>query len=778
MKTAKKMLSVIMAIVLITGAIVPKVAYANEVRIKSIFGEIVEVLGPEPVIVDGRVLAPIRGLFDLEFHVHWDPYNERVTLIDHFYDFDEFIFTMGSYTFTLNGVIHNLDVPAQLINGVPMLPLRSIIEGLGFYVDWDEATRTVVLSERMDTYLTNVAVSHDEEAVRAFLEAFEGYRIIRAVETGLLYIFYIATRTVAAIYVFENEDDRALYVNERVSDFTATLNQLDSHFEELWVYVRPRLNFIISNELEGFNHYLTLFSEHFVNEIFIAAEEGDSDRARQLIYGSENTVWSINSYLTELNIILYSNLIRNSLPYSNQIYDQYSTLKDIESAIVSTVGTLAGIIMYVGNVTQLNNAEIFTADTMYIMNRHLAELRSLLNEDRGLNASDLEIMMTLIDRIEWEIVHFFEYYLLGIISAAREDDLDRAIELMQNGIDFAYENFDVSLLYSFKAARVLRLRDAQHTPPQPVPADMYHSAEDVIDAMLYTFARYSTLRDIDANMMYARSVVNLIAGAYRGNDEAISEKEELLAQIRSDIDAKFDQFLNFLYTDLFTERSDVAFATSRQGLNNLRTDVFHYFDYYTTMIIHFAGEDDFDSVIELVRAAMGTLDAAYHHLDTLIHFYHSNIDELIVLGAYPLQYHLIRYSNLRNLEIAVLDIMRITSRAVMYAGTGDYIGLEEQAIGLEDQMQLFYQTLMNITGSMDMYVNLLYADAQISYEELNERINWFLYLEDVIFDRLYYYVIQVMEAIANDDIDEVMQLLNDALDVADSAYTHIYTARN
>lgn len=50
---------------------------------------------------------------------------------------------IGSRVLNNNGAEVMLDVPAQIVNGSTLVPLRAIFESLGATVDWDGATRTV-----------------------------------------------------------------------------------------------------------------------------------------------------------------------------------------------------------------------------------------------------------------------------------------------------------------------------------------------------------------------------------------------------------------------------------------------------------------------------------------------------------------------------------------------------------------------------------------------------------------------------------------------------------
>ena len=118
--------------------------YANtDIRV-TINGEEVAFDGQAPVIVGGRTLVPVRGVFEeLGFDVGWNGEARQATLTRS--DFTV-VLTIGSATFTTNGINHALDVPAQIIGGSTMLPIRAVLESVGYYLDWDGGTRTVIIS--------------------------------------------------------------------------------------------------------------------------------------------------------------------------------------------------------------------------------------------------------------------------------------------------------------------------------------------------------------------------------------------------------------------------------------------------------------------------------------------------------------------------------------------------------------------------------------------------------------------------------------------------------
>lgn len=116
---------------------------ASEITV-SVDGVQVDFPGQPPVIVDGRTLVPVRGVFEtMGFDVGWNPEARQATLSS---ATDVIVITIDSDTFTVNDVNHTLEVPAQIINGSTMLPIRAVLESVGYSLGWSEATRTVLIT--------------------------------------------------------------------------------------------------------------------------------------------------------------------------------------------------------------------------------------------------------------------------------------------------------------------------------------------------------------------------------------------------------------------------------------------------------------------------------------------------------------------------------------------------------------------------------------------------------------------------------------------------------
>ncbi len=108
----------------------------------------VEFSDQKPVLVNNRTMVPMRAIFEkFGAEVKWDEATRSVTG------------TKGAMKVNLtidqaiafnNGKEVTLDVPAQIIGGRTMVPLRFIGEALGAQVGWDGSTKTVSITTNND----------------------------------------------------------------------------------------------------------------------------------------------------------------------------------------------------------------------------------------------------------------------------------------------------------------------------------------------------------------------------------------------------------------------------------------------------------------------------------------------------------------------------------------------------------------------------------------------------------------------------------------------------
>jgi len=143
MRTIKKLLAAVLVFILAFTLMSGTLASASDTIRVTVNGQLLELDQP-PVIVNNRTLVPVRGVFEaLDFNVQWNPDARQAVLTRDGY---EVIITIGSDYFTTNGERIDLDVPAQIISARTMLPLRAVLESVGYDLEWDGATRTVVIT--------------------------------------------------------------------------------------------------------------------------------------------------------------------------------------------------------------------------------------------------------------------------------------------------------------------------------------------------------------------------------------------------------------------------------------------------------------------------------------------------------------------------------------------------------------------------------------------------------------------------------------------------------
>lgn len=97
-----------------------------------------------PIIENDRVLVPMRAIFEaMGAVVTWDASTDTATGVK---DGTTVKLTIGSVYPTINGVAKTLDVPAQLVNGRTLAPLRFVGEAFGGSVSWNSDTQTVSIN--------------------------------------------------------------------------------------------------------------------------------------------------------------------------------------------------------------------------------------------------------------------------------------------------------------------------------------------------------------------------------------------------------------------------------------------------------------------------------------------------------------------------------------------------------------------------------------------------------------------------------------------------------
>lgn len=133
--------AVVLTIVFVLTLCQPTVFAKDKIDV-TVNGQVLE-FDQDPVAEEGRVLVPIRTIFEsLNTEVEWDGETQTVTAKKHA---TEIKLKLGSKTAEINGIKHELDVPAKAVNNRTLVPARFVAEALNCDVKWNGDTNTVII---------------------------------------------------------------------------------------------------------------------------------------------------------------------------------------------------------------------------------------------------------------------------------------------------------------------------------------------------------------------------------------------------------------------------------------------------------------------------------------------------------------------------------------------------------------------------------------------------------------------------------------------------------
>lgn len=132
-------------------------------------------LSASGTIVDGRTLVPIRDVAEaFEAKVDWDSATQTVTLSKPDIRIDKYEIatsrtidikmTIGQRTALIYGLENfEMDVPAQIIDGKTMVPLRTVGEWFGAKVVWDDSTKTVNITKALNDSVSDAKLQNTQQ---------------------------------------------------------------------------------------------------------------------------------------------------------------------------------------------------------------------------------------------------------------------------------------------------------------------------------------------------------------------------------------------------------------------------------------------------------------------------------------------------------------------------------------------------------------------------------------------------------------------------------------
>jgi hypothetical protein len=119
--------------------------YANEKNgiTVRLYGKSVK-FDVQPINIDNRILVPMRRIFEvLGMEIKWDIDNQVVysAKAD-----SKIEMKVGERQAKINGEEINLDVPAQVVSGRVIVPVRFIAESTGTSIKWDNENNIVFIN--------------------------------------------------------------------------------------------------------------------------------------------------------------------------------------------------------------------------------------------------------------------------------------------------------------------------------------------------------------------------------------------------------------------------------------------------------------------------------------------------------------------------------------------------------------------------------------------------------------------------------------------------------
>ena len=143
MKMARKLLAMAVVLAMVLGLTSTAVFADSNVSV-VVDGVEVQFADQGPIMVDGRVLAPVRGVFtQMGFYPEWDSAARVATLSS-----DDIVVVIpvdGTHFYVNDEVI--VPVVAQfMLNDRVMLPVAAIAEAVGGTAGWDPAARVVTVT--------------------------------------------------------------------------------------------------------------------------------------------------------------------------------------------------------------------------------------------------------------------------------------------------------------------------------------------------------------------------------------------------------------------------------------------------------------------------------------------------------------------------------------------------------------------------------------------------------------------------------------------------------
>lgn len=195
--------------------------------------------GGDPVMEDGRVQVPLRGIGDaLGAEVKFDGAAKEVTYTK---SDKSIVLTIGSKQAMVDGKAVTMDAEAKAVKGRTYVPLRFVSENLGESVSWDQAGQWVWIGSKEVPNIADVTELEDLSAYRKYFKNDdEGYRLLKNNENEFTKVRIInidhlplqmGNNTIYDIYLVKDENDHRIRIHYKGSGTGLEFFLLTNNFE-------------------------------------------------------------------------------------------------------------------------------------------------------------------------------------------------------------------------------------------------------------------------------------------------------------------------------------------------------------------------------------------------------------------------------------------------------------------------------------------------------------------------------------------------------------------
>jgi hypothetical protein len=270
--TLKKWICSIIGVLLLTITIANEASAAS---IKVYINGEQKIFPQAPVMENGRTLVPLRGIFEgLGADVEWDNATRSITATK---EKTTVYLKIGSKQAKVDGKSVTIDVPAKIINGSTMVPIRFVSESLGAEVKWDAAASAVLIESSTKTIKFYSEVSNHYETLETYGDLLVSYR--NFLDIAVDEIFFFDTRNTldtAIKYYDQNVDAYNNLINPTNSmiskgrSFNQDLNDMNNilkdyktsleHYADAIYYLEQ---YYYSNSNSDFDNYLDSHGDAF-----------------------------------------------------------------------------------------------------------------------------------------------------------------------------------------------------------------------------------------------------------------------------------------------------------------------------------------------------------------------------------------------------------------------------------------------------------------------------------------------------------------------------------